>query len=483
MSRHKNPQYNRKRLVVAGIAAVTTLGVAVGIGIYGSAFADKGNTAASQECLPAAPPAATSAAATSTTTEAPPADTSTSEAPPADTGTNTDTGTPSDTATETSSDTKTQQTETGTSIPDETTSDAPMNYSGGQVVALNGIPKGHGPRGNGQSSTSAAPTTTANENGPQPSETVPAPPAADPEQNYQGGAQNCQNQLGPVATDFIKIQKVRPNNLAASPRPQRGASTGTFNVSCGTNKNGHNNSANMIAAPGNENGAQHTHDYVGNLTTDGFSTNESLAAGGTTCTNGDKSAYFWPIIRIRNKGSKAVDPLNAHNIGDPILPASAKIEFRGNAKGKVVAAPEFLRVLTGNAKSVSQAGANQNAKWTCTGFENRITAKYPICPRGSQTERIADFPGCWDGVNTDSANHRTHIAFADATGACPAGFKAIPQLRITLKYNLPQGKVFALDAFPTEFHSPITDHNDFVNVMDAGLMNKVVNCINTGRRC
>jgi hypothetical protein len=475
MSRHKNPQYNRKRLVVAGIAAVTTLGVAVGIGIYGSAFADQGTAAANQNCLPAAPPAS-SAPATSTTassSEAPPADTAPQETAPADTGTSIPDS--SDTATETppadtGTATQTQPADTGTSIPDTTTSKKGW-VSSGRLLALDGKPKG------------SQPTTPNDDTGPKPATTVPAPPAGAVEQNFAADAANCQNQLGPSPQDFVNIQKVRPNNLAASPRPRRGASTGTFNVSCGTNKNGHNNSANMIAAPGNENGAQHTHDYVGNLTTDGFSTNDSLAAGGTTCTNGDKSAYFWPIIRIRNKGSKAVDPLNAHNIGDPILPASAKIEFRGSARGPVVAAPEFLRVLTGNAKSVSQAGANQNSKWTCTGFENRITAKYPICPRGSQTERIADFPGCWDGVNTDSANHRTHIAFADAAGACPAGFKAIPQLRITLKYNLPQGKVFALDAFPTEFHSPITDHNDFVNVMDAQLMNKVVSCINTGRRC
>ena len=54
MARHKNPQYNRKRLVVAGIAAVTVLGTAVGVGIYGSAFADRGNgnPAANEQCLP-----------------------------------------------------------------------------------------------------------------------------------------------------------------------------------------------------------------------------------------------------------------------------------------------------------------------------------------------------------------------------------------------------------------------------------------------
>ncbi|TDV55070.1 DUF1996 domain-containing protein [Actinophytocola oryzae] len=492
MGRHKNPQYNRKRLVVAGVAAVTTLGVAVGIGIYGNAFADQSNTAASQECLPAPP--SVSVPATTTTTEAPPSETAPTEEPTdtetsSDTATDTGTDTASDTATDTATD---EPTDTETSATDTSTSeDAPMdNYAADKLLSLNGHPgNGNGGRGNGgygggnnNGGHGQPPTQSSapgDEGGPVPSETAPPVPPGDSMGQFPGGAQ-CQDALGPFPQDFVDIRKVRPSNVGQQSR--RGGARNVFTVDCGTNKNGHGNSANMIAAPGNENGAQHTHDYVGNLTTDGFSTNESLAAGGTTCKNGDKSAYFWPIIRIRNKGSKAVDPLNAHNIGDPILPVSAKIEFRGNAAGPVVAAPQFLRVLTGNAKSVTQAGANQNAKWTCTGFENRITAKYPLCPRGSQTVRIADFPGCNDG-NTDSANHRTHIAFADAQGKCPAGMKAIPQLRITLKYNLPRGKLFALDAFPDEKHSPITDHNDFVNVMGEQLMNQVVQCVNTGRRC
>jgi hypothetical protein len=344
-----------------------------------------------------------------------------------------------------------------------------MGFAAGKLVSLNGGPGGRG----GQ-------PTPPDYGGPVPAEQAPEAPADATMRKF--GGDNCQDPLGPSPRDFVDIRKVRPSNLNAQPRVRRGGSAGTFTVDCGRNENGHSNSANMIAAPGNVNGAQHTHDYVGNLTTDGFSSNESLAAGGTTCTNGDKSAYFWPIIRVRNAGSTAVDPLNAHNVGDPVLPASVKIQFRGNSGQKVVAAPEFLRILTGDAKSSTNGGANANAKWTCTGFENRITTKYPLCPRGSQTVRIADFPGCNDG-NTDSANHRTHLAFADRRGNCPAGFKAIPQLRITLKYNLPRGKVFALDAFPDEKHNPLTDHNDFVNVMGEDLMNKVVRCVNTGRRC
>jgi hypothetical protein len=483
MSRHKNPQYNRKRLVVAGIAAVTTLGVAVGIGIYGSAFADRGdqNAAANEQCLP------TDSAPPSSTTEPPPSETT----PPAETDDPTDTATetePTDTESEAPPEESATEdpTDTGTVIPDETTSEKSYGWAANAPLALNGErPKGSpGPGGQGGGQQGGGGQGSPDDySGPKPPEQAPEPPAGAPMEDFPGGA-DCEDQLGPKANDFVDINKVEPNNLADSPETQDGGSAGTFDVDCGTNEgNKHSNSANFIVAPGNENGAQHTHDYVGNEDTDGFTDNDSLAAAGTTCTNGDQSTYFWPVIRLRNEGSKAVDPLNAHNIGDPVTPVSAQLQFRGNAVDKVEAMPEFLRILTGNAKSFSQAGVNQNAKWTCTGFEDRITAKYPLCPEGSNLVRIADFPGCWDGQNTDSANHRDHVAFADENGQCKDGFEAIPQLRITLTYELPQGVLFALDAFPTEFHSPVTDHNDFVNVMSEELMDQAVDCINTGQQC
>jgi hypothetical protein len=52
-------------------------------------------------------------------------------------------------------------------------------------------------------------------------------------------------------------------------------------------------------------GAQHLHDYVGNLSTDADSNNKSLEAAGTTCKNGDKSAYFWPVVRINDGANEA----------------------------------------------------------------------------------------------------------------------------------------------------------------------------------
>ncbi|MEW9547138.1 DUF1996 domain-containing protein [Nonomuraea sp. NPDC050783] len=286
--------------------------------------------------------------------------------------------------------------------------------------------------------------------------------------------------LGPFVEDFVDIRQVPPQRINA--RFNRNGSRGTFVSQCGRNENKHNNPDNFIVAPGVSNGAHHIHDYVGNLSTDAFSTDESLAAAGTTCRLGDKSTYFWPVLRDRRSDANAGDADG--NVGQQLTARSVQLQFRGNATSRVVAMPRFLRIITGDAKAATNGPANAKAAYTCTGFQNRITTdKYPLCPRGSLVVRILDFPSCWDGQNTDSANHRTHVVFPDQSGACPQGTRAIPQLRMTLTYAVPQGPSYALDAFPEQKHNPVTDHADFANVMPDRLMQTVVSCINRGRRC
>ncbi|MEQ0560079.1 DUF1996 domain-containing protein [Amycolatopsis sp. NEAU-NG30] len=423
---------------------------------------------------------------------------------------------------------------------------------------------------------------------------------------------------------YIDILKVKPNQF--DPRPVSGAATGTFTVDCGRNENGHFNPDNFIAQPGVRNGAQHLHDYVGNLSANADSNNKSLLRSGTTCRNGDKSAYFWPVVRIdtgekeKNERAKLPDgdraqadqegrsvqvacpdvasklpdipdqamaEVNANldqldtqadeankriaatqgqggpnfvqnailgplkdrraaiidriaiaigrfapkpqglgglapcatkpgkDTGAPTPPPSStaggalpgqdennelpgndgaiqrpqrvQITFRGSPVGKVVAMPRFLRVLYGDAKVSTNGPANARASWTCTGFENRVTEKYPICPEGSKVKRIHTFPSCWDGKNTDSANHRTHIVYPDRFGRCAAGFKAVPQLQISLTYDIPHDvqvkKQYKVDAFPQEKHNPFSDHDDFANVMSQRIMNGLVNCVNRGKNC
>ncbi|MDX2543543.1 DUF1996 domain-containing protein [Streptomyces sp. WI04-05B] len=315
-------------------------------------------------------------------------------------------------------------------------------------------------------------------------------------QNGNGGnGGNAGN--GPVAADFVDITKVQPN--VRSPRPSRGASKGTFTTRCGVNANKLYNSDNIIVAPGVTNGAHHTHDYVGNQDNDAFTTNEEFAAAATSCRNqGDKSTYYWPVLRLQD-GTREFDAKRLGggaegNTGRILTASRVTLNFVGSPRGKVVAMPKFLRIITGDAKAFTNGTANANAAWSCTGFEDRqLTDRYPICPRGSSLVRTSSFQSCWDGQNIDSANHRTHVAFADRrTGACPTGFKAIPQLVQRLVYDVKapslgdNGKTspfYAVDGFPEQTHKPITDHGDFINVFDDSLMNQLVQCVNTGRKC
>nr|WP_235192825.1 DUF1996 domain-containing protein [Streptomyces viridochromogenes] len=301
---------------------------------------------------------------------------------------------------------------------------------------------------------------------------------------------------GPVAADYADIKAVQPN--VPSPALRRGASRGTFATSCGVNANGLFNSDNVIVAPGVSNGAHHFHDYVGNQANNAFAGDDDLANADTTCVDpGDRSSYFWPVLRLQN-GTQEQDADSPGggiegNAGEIVTPKAVTMTFVGNPRGKVTEMPRLLRIITGDAKAFVNGTANANASWSCTGFEDRqLKDKYPLCPQGSDVVRTFRFQSCWDGQNIDSANHRTHVAFAAADGSCPNGFTAIPQLvqRIVYDVDAPSlqdgGRttpLFAVDSFPEQLHKPVTDHGDFINVFDEDLMKQMVDCINEGREC
>ncbi|MGA5624705.1 DUF1996 domain-containing protein [Streptomyces cellulosae] len=310
------------------------------------------------------------------------------------------------------------------------------------------------------------------------------------------GGNGGQGGNGPVAGDYVSIKSVQPN--VTKPQASGDASTGTFTSECGVNENGVFNSDNVIAAPGVSNGAHHFHDYIGNQATNAFVSDDELTRAETSCQDQrDKSSYYWPVLRLQN-GTEEQDAQSPGggiegNAGEIVTPKDVTLTFVGNPKAKVTAMPRLLRIITGDAKSFVNGPANANASWSCTGFEDRqLKDKYPLCPEGSDVVRSFAFQSCWDGRNIDSANHRTHMAFTDAEGNCPAGFQPIPQLvqRIVYDVDAPSledgGKtvpLFAVDSFPEQLHKPITDHGDFINVFEEDLMNEMVDCINEGRTC
>ena len=268
----------------------------------------------------------------------------------------------------------------------------------------------------------------------------------------------------------------------ADPAPGPDGSTGSYAARCGRNADGaHRNADNVIASPDRPGAAQHLHDYVGNAVTSARSDDAALAAAPTTCADGDRSAYYWPVLRVLGEdGAQPVGP----NTGRIIAPAAVSITYLGNPSAPVVPPPSFLRSVTGNAKAVTQGGAGaQRVRWSCSGTPERATTGYPECPDGQRVTRRFDFPGCWDGRRTDSRDHRSHMVFAAANGVCPAQTFAVPRLRVELQYDVPPGRRYAIDSFPAEGRAALSDHMDALLVMPPELTERIAGCINSGRAC
>ncbi|GIH03776.1 hypothetical protein Rhe02_18430 [Rhizocola hellebori] len=253
-------------------------------------------------------------------------------------------------------------------------------------------------------------------------------------------------------------------DLDRIPATQVRPATASFGQDCGRNENGHRNSDNIITSPGMSGAAHHVHEYVGNLTTHAYSTDESLLAGGTTCGSGDLSAYYWPVLRI------------SHRI---VAPQQVRIAFYSNGLTDVVAMPQFLRISTGDARAVTSGGRYAHAQWSCSGAPNRVSPRYPLCPEGQLVTRTFTFPSCWDGLRKDSPNHRDHVVFPAASGACPPKTFPIPRLEITVSYQVPHRARYRIDGFPEQGGSPATDHSDFVAIIPEPLMREILRALGT----
>ncbi|HEY0697851.1 MAG TPA: DUF1996 domain-containing protein [Micromonospora sp.] len=283
--------------------------------------------------------------------------------------------------------------------------------------------------------------------------------------------------VGPDQVPITEAAEVSPDPPAAP-----GAATGTYAWSCGVSH--HHDRDNVVRAPGVPGAARHLHDYAGNLAAGAHATDDVLAASATTCDNGDRSVYYWPVLQLGSGGYPA-DPRTAGRSRPPAAqaPVSVLLTYRGSPTGPVVASPRFLRAVTGDARAATDGATLARPTWTCASAPHRRTGSYPACPPGDRVLRVFDFPSCWDGRRTDSPDHRSHLVFATGTGSCPHGTFAVPRLRIEVAYRLPDGARFAIDTLPEQRGDPSTDHADLVSALPEELMREVVDCLNTGRTC
>jgi hypothetical protein len=226
-----------------------------------------------------------------------------------------------------------------------------------------------------------------------------------------------------------------------------------------------------IVFPGQP-GASHMHVFIGNTSVDAFSTQASLEAGGTNCQlDRDKASYWMPELRDEN--------------GNAVTPFHARAYYRAATLGTVAHYPYGLRMIAGDGTATAPQ-SKSIAGWQCRNVSPDTVAigkqaTIPTCARNDVLEASVVFPNCWDGVNLDSPDHKSHMAYGngdDCDAAHPVRLGAL-----TIAYRYPPGTTNSR-ATLSAGGSGLTLHADFWNAWHQPTLDALVDrCINAGVHC
>ena len=233
---------------------------------------------------------------------------------------------------------------------------------------------------------------------------------------------------------------------------------GEFRFTC---LSGHLSHDDPIVYPGQP-GVSHLHQFFGNTGTNASSNYSSLrTSGGSTCTRSasespQRSAYWMPAMLDGAGNAVKPDWINTYYKRLPASDPHCAVTSNPAVVGKCVEMPNGLRFILGYNMVTGKGGptdTNSADYWamgfdcmtrdlgnpvSLTGVQHTIadilaTGK---CPAGSWLRSFVRFPACWDGVNLDTPDHRSHITFGVVAVGCPADHP----------YNIPE---IAIQAFFT----------------------------------
>jgi Domain of unknown function (DUF1996) len=200
--------------------------------------------------------------------------------------------------------------------------------------------------------------------------------------------------------------------------------------------------------------ATHFHDFFGAMGVDAFTTVDELRSLGTTCGNsGDTAAYWAPSL---------VSP-----DGTYVQPENILAYYQaGNA----------VRAFPQGLKMIADFGGSPNTGFACS--EAGPFSPTPIsCPDGTLKVHV-HFPFCWDGVNLDSPDHRSHMSYV-----CDAAHPIeLVHLHVHIQYGIVGGTDYRLA--PNPDGSTPAVHADFLNGwLQSALEGIVATCVNAGLDC
>lgn len=238
-----------------------------------------------------------------------------------------------------------------------------------------------------------------------------------------------------------------------------------------------------IVFPGQP-GRSHLHMFFGNIAIDAGTTSDSIAkAGNSTCFGGDlnRTGYWVPaLIDVRT--------------GRPLVPQTELVlhYYKGGylgaqTGGQIQPFPPGLRMIAGSAASTSESTDRGVIRIWCEHGDGTPRGRIPSCNHGEQLAFEVIFPQCWDGVNLDSVDHKSHMAYATGQG-CPADHPVpLPELSMNIGYVVQDsGTETYLRLASDNYVGPggFSMHADWFNGWDPATMKLwVTNCIDPMKDC
>ena len=281
--------------------------------------------------------------------------------------------------------------------------------------------------------------------------------------------------LGPPGSS---AQRTRPT----SDRPSYADGSGAFRTTCYLATYAFND---PIVYPGRP-GASHLHVFFGNAGVNASSSPASLvASGNSTCLGGtlNRSAYWMPALTDVRTGTVQVPDVGIfyYKTGYNMAPATIQTP------------PAGLQMIAGNKNSTVR---QEYAFWGCRDKYVNPTGSVPTrCPVGDAVRLTIQFPQCWDGVNLDSPDHKSHMAYPNyrnppQRSSCPASHP-VPLPEITEHFDFrvstssaPSSWRLSSDMYSTSIPGGYSAHADWMNGWDEQTMSMIVKqCLNKALDC
>jgi hypothetical protein len=145
-----------------------------------------------------------------------------------------------------------------------------------------------------------------------------------------------------------------------------------------------------------------------------------------------------------------------------------KTGYNGIKPAVVQPFPEGLRMIAGDPKNAAPSGPFRFKCLTSAGVETLPGQSIPNCPAGTTLVTEVHFPQCWDGINLDAPDHKSHMAYPTG-GACP-NTHPVPVLEVgfNVSYTVTEAGAplrwrLSSDSYNPSLPAGYSSHGDWFN--------------------